>query len=139
MKGIRFAVIGLSVILAGFFFFLFRYPSGETHDEMESSETATLSKGNTDQVMVIHQSSRKAVLNLNDFNLESTNLRIETDHPDSMTLIRVNGGNPSIIRGKISSNGQIVLINPAGVMVSPEAVIDLDQTVMGSTLGPTSE
>jgi filamentous hemagglutinin family protein len=42
----------------------------------------------------------------------------------SLSINRVLGGDPSTIAGTLGSNGQLVLVNPAGIAVAPGAVVD---------------
>jgi filamentous hemagglutinin family protein len=51
---------------------------------------------------------------------------------DSVALNRVIGPSKSEIFGAISSNGQIILLNPAGILIGKDAVIDT-QSWMAST------
>lgn len=46
--------------------------------------------------------------------------------PDALStsINRVTGGDPSTIAGTLASNGRLVLVNPAGIAVSPGAVVD---------------
>ncbi|MDB5915458.1 MAG: exoprotein, partial [Ramlibacter sp.] len=43
---------------------------------------------------------------------------------DSTSINRVTGGNPSQILGTLSSNGRLVLVNPAGIAVGAGAMVD---------------
>ncbi|MBC5785671.1 filamentous hemagglutinin N-terminal domain-containing protein [Ramlibacter sp. USB13] len=43
---------------------------------------------------------------------------------DSLSINRVTGGRPSDIYGTLSSNGRLVLVNPAGIAVGKGAVVD---------------
>jgi filamentous hemagglutinin family protein len=44
--------------------------------------------------------------------------------PASTSINRVLGNNPSAIFGTLSSNGRLVLVNPAGIAVGAGAVVD---------------
>ncbi|MBK6008311.1 filamentous hemagglutinin N-terminal domain-containing protein [Ramlibacter ginsenosidimutans] len=44
--------------------------------------------------------------------------------PDSTSINRVLGNKPSDILGTLSSNGQLVLVNPSGIAIGPGATVD---------------
>ncbi len=56
--------------------------------------------------------------------------------PDALSLSinRVTGNDPSRISGTLSSNGRLVLVNPAGIAIAPGAVVDT-AGFTASTLG----
>lgn len=76
--------------------------------------------------MVVQQSSSRAAINWQSFNVGS-NAQVQFQQPDanSVTLNRVMSADPSQIFGRISANGQIVLTNPAGVYFAPSARVDV--------------
>ena len=76
--------------------------------------------------VVVNQSSQKAIINWNTFNI-STGERTAINMPgaSSVELDRVTGGlGPSQIYGSLSSNGQVFLVNPDGVLVGPTGKIN---------------
>ena len=78
----------------------------------------------------ITQSSEKAVIDWRSFNIEQD--EITTFHQpssSSLTVNRVNDGNPSHILGKLSANGNLVLINRSGIMFGQDAVVDVNSLV----------
>ena len=67
--------------------------------------------------MTIQQTSDKASVNWNSFNIGSAAaVNITQPSANSVLLNRVVGNDPSQIFGKLSANGQVVLINPNGVV-----------------------
>ena len=82
--------------------------------------TATVQGQGTPSV-VVNQSSQSAIINWNTFNIgagEST--KITMPGASSVELDRVTGGlGPSQIYGSLSSNGQVFLVNPDGILVGP--------------------
>jgi filamentous hemagglutinin family protein len=67
--------------------------------------------------MTIQQNSAKASVNWNSFNIGSAAaVNITQPNANSVLLNRVVGNDPSQIFGKLSANGQVVLINPNGVV-----------------------
>ena len=57
---------------------------------------------------------------------------------DSTSINRVTGGNPSEIFGTLSSNGRLVLVNPAGIAVGDQGLVDT-AGFTASTLGMTRD
>lgn len=74
--------------------------------------------------MDINTSSARTAINWQRFNVGPDN-KITFNQPDgkSVTLNRVIGADPSKIYGAITSNGQLILVNPNGIMVGPKAHI----------------
>lgn len=62
---------------------------------------------------------------------EQTNFQQPT--ATSVTLNRVAPGEPSVIAGRLTANGQIVLINPSGIAFSKGAVVDVNSLVATPT------
>src|ERR1700722_10482959 len=88
-------------------------PNGDT----VASGSATVQGQGTANV-VVNQSSNSAIINWNTFNIgtgETT--RINMPSANSTELDRVTGGlGPSQILGSLSSNGQVFLVNPDGIL-----------------------
>ncbi|HGW5537937.1 filamentous hemagglutinin N-terminal domain-containing protein [Pseudomonas aeruginosa] len=74
--------------------------------------------------MDVNTSSARTAINWQRFNVGPDN-RITFNQPDgkSVTLNRVVGNDPSKIYGAVTSNGQLILVNPNGIMVGPKAHI----------------
>jgi len=83
---------------------------------------ATLS-GNA---LTVNQSSNKAILNWQNFNIGSGN-SVTFNQPSSTaaTLNRIWDGNPSTIAGKLTANGQIYLINQNGIVFANGAQVNV--------------
>lgn len=75
---------------------------------------------------VIQQQSDSAIINWQDFNI-GTDEHTQFVQPSSqsVTLNRVIGNNASEILGKLSSNGQIFLVNPNGIVFGIHAIVDV--------------
>src|SRR3954468_61327 len=74
----------------------------------------------------IDQSSNKAILNWDSFSIGSSAwVNFSQPSPSSVALNRVAGTNPSEIFGRLSSNGQVFLTNPNGVLFAPSASVDV--------------
>ena len=90
-------------------------------------------------VLSIGQGSDSAIINWDDFSIGAGNLtRFNQPGASSAALNRVVGGNPSSIYGQLQANGQIFLINPAGVLVGASGQIDTAGLV-ASTLDLSNE
>src|SRR6516225_8734406 len=82
----------------------------------------------------ILQSTDRAAIDWQSFNIapnEQTNF--QQPAPTSMTLNRVAPGDPSVIAGRLTANGQIVLVNPSGITFSKGAVVDVNSIVATPT------
>ena len=67
--------------------------------------------------MDISQTSNKASINWNSFNIGSTAaVNIAQPNANAVLLNRVTGNDPSQIFGKLSANGQVILLNPNGIV-----------------------
>ena len=76
--------------------------------------------------MQIQQSSQRAVLNWQSFNVgKDAQVQFIQPNAQSVMLNRVIGANPSQIFGRISANGQVVLSNPQGVYFGRDARVDV--------------
>ena len=86
---------------------------------------ATISAPNSNTVWV-NQTSNKAVIDWHTFNIATQELiKFQQPTTNSIILNRVNPANgASTILGRISANGQVWLINPAGVLIGSTARID---------------
>ncbi|MFU2325517.1 MBG domain-containing protein [Pseudomonas sp. NFX98] len=60
--------------------------------------------------------------------------KVHFQQPDgtSVTLNRVTGGNPSNIYGMLTSNGKLILLNPAGIWFAPNSRISASALVAGA-------
>lgn len=85
----------------------------------------------------INQSTDRAIINWNSFNIgRDESVQFVTPGAQAATLNRVTGGDPSEILGHLSSNGQLWLINPNGIMFGESAVVNV-AGLMASTLNIT--
>ena len=76
--------------------------------------------------MTIHQTSARAAIDWQRFDV-GQQARVHFVQPglDSVTLNRVQAGQPSQIFGHIQANGQVFLTNPDGVYFAPGARVDV--------------
>ncbi len=97
--------------------------------------SATITQTATAQAaaMTVNQSSQRAVINWDSFNLgQAASINFVQPNAQAVTLNRVNDHNPSQIFGRISANGQVFLSNPSGVYFSPTSSVDVGALVATS-------
>ena len=90
--------------------------------------TATISQTATAQAaaMTVNQTSQRAVVNWNTFNLGSAaSVNFVQPNAQAVILNRVTDSNPSQIFGRITSNGQVFITNANGVYFSPTSSVDV--------------
>lgn len=78
--------------------------------------------GQTSNAMTVNQSSQRAVINWNTFNVgQNASVTFNQPNAQAVTLNRIADQNPSQIYGQINANGQVFLSNPSGIYFSPTA------------------
>ena len=74
----------------------------------------------------INQGSHKAIIDWADFSIDAGELtQFNQPGNTSAVLNRVTGGNPSAIHGALKANGNVFVINPNGILVGANGVIDV--------------
>lgn len=103
--------------------FLFQTLYSLPHTSSVVQGEATLKNLNQNQLEI--SASDQAVIHWDDFSIEREEL-VRFIQPDASSLVlnRVISEIPSNIFGRLESNGRLVLINPNGILVGREAVID---------------
>jgi filamentous hemagglutinin family protein len=78
----------------------------------------------------VTQTSNRAVINWQTFNIAS-NETTDFIQPSRSAIIvnRIGDANPSQILGRLTANGNVVLINPNGVLFGPGSVVDVNGLV----------
>ncbi|ASK33546.1 hypothetical protein CEK62_03655, partial [Alcanivorax sp. N3-2A] len=75
---------------------------------------------------LINQTSSKAVINWQDFSIDPGELvKFIQESQSAVTLNRVTGGTVSQIKGALTANGNIFLINPNGIVFGATAQVDV--------------
>jgi filamentous hemagglutinin family protein len=103
------------------------------------SATLTDSSMPANAVLNVDQTSERAVIDWDTFNLGSA-AQVNFVQPNSAaaTLNEVLSTNPSQIFGKITGNGQVFLVNPNGVLFGKSASVDVGSlTATTSSIGNT--
>jgi filamentous hemagglutinin len=84
--------------------------------------------------MAINQASQRAILNWQSFNIDAGNsVRFNQPNATAVALNRIFDANPSVIRGQLSANGQIYLINRNGILFDKGSQVNVN-TLIASTL-----
>ncbi|MBX7066476.1 MAG: filamentous hemagglutinin N-terminal domain-containing protein [Parachlamydiales bacterium] len=108
-------------------FFLFSLPQG-----LQISEGTALSSLNGETLSI--QTGDHAELNWSDFSIGEQEAVIFAQPSEaSLAINRVIGNSPSQIFGHLQANGQIILINPNGIVFGKESRIDVG-SLIASTL-----
>jgi filamentous hemagglutinin family protein len=72
--------------------------------------------------------SNNSIINYRSFNVGSSEaVRFVQPGADARVLNRITSGSPTTIEGSLSANGRVYFINPAGVLFTPSAVVDVGQ------------
>ncbi|MBT3923821.1 MAG: filamentous hemagglutinin N-terminal domain-containing protein, partial [Nitrospina sp.] len=116
-----FLISFLTYLIGIFPSIVYALPSGGT----VQAGSATIDSVSSQQ-LIIQQTTDKAIIDWQAFGIEST------EHVDfqlsqgGVTLNRVTGNDPSSIFGKLTSNGDLWLINPNGVLFGSNAQVDVN-------------
>ena len=93
--------------------------------------TASISQSTS--TTTINQASQRAAVNWNSFNVGSQqSVQFNQPSTTSTTLNTVVGPDPSAIAGRISANGQIVIVNQAGVVFAQGAQVNAAALVVSA-------
>jgi filamentous hemagglutinin family protein len=86
--------------------------------------------------MIINQISQKAVIDWGSFSIGAGNT-VSINQPTSSAALlnRVTGSTPSTIAGQLTANGQVYLINPNGIAITPTGIVMVGEGFVASTLG----
>lgn len=78
----------------------------------------------------IHQTSNRALIDWRSFDIaEGEHTQFHQPSASAVAVNRIMDINPSTIAGKLSANGNLVLINPNGMMFTNTAVVDVNGIV----------
>lgn len=85
--------------------------------------------------LTITQSSSKAVIDWNSFSVGQTGA-VNFVQPNSLSAIlnRVTGSTSSTIAGQVIANGQVFLVNPNGIAITPTGSVQVGGGFVASTL-----
>ena len=140
MKHLRYTGLGLIIVCIAAIAVHIQKKSTSTGDCSLIQGEAEISNSTPEKTLTIHQSSKKAIIRTESgFFVNSGKLHITSDHPNPTTIVIDESGNPSRLFGKLTSDGELFVINPKGLIVGPHSEIDLNQSIVESTLEPASE
>lgn len=90
-------------------------------------------------LLTIDQSSQRAIIDWRSFNIGSAG-EVQFRQPNSTasTLNRIYDANPTLIQGKLTANGQVLLINQNGILFDRGAQVNT-QSLVASTLNLSNE
>ncbi|MBB4120657.1 filamentous hemagglutinin family protein [Martelella radicis] len=98
-----------------------------------AGQVGVTSSGNS---MTITQTSDRAIVNWGSFNIGAGNsVKFHQPGSGSAILNRVTGSTPSSIAGTLSANGEVFLVNPNGIAITPTGVVSTGGGFVASTLG----
>ncbi len=118
-KSIKFALLAISALGAGGTVFANTLPQGGV---VQQGAAGIQYSGDT---LNINQQSDKAIIDWKDFSVGRDNtVNFNQPSSDSATLNRVTGDFTSEIAGRINSNGSVFLVNPNGIRITADGVID---------------
>ncbi|MGE5268201.1 MAG: filamentous hemagglutinin N-terminal domain-containing protein, partial [Thiohalocapsa sp.] len=84
--------------------------------------------------LTIEQSTPRAAINWQSFNIApSETTRFVQPSARAIALNRVKAGDPSVIAGKLSANGQLVLVNPSGIVFTRGAQVNVNSLIATPT------
>ncbi|PIP73836.1 MAG: hypothetical protein COW89_01715, partial [Nitrospinae bacterium CG22_combo_CG10-13_8_21_14_all_47_10] len=115
-----FLVSFLTYLLGIFPSIVFALPTGGT----VQAGSATIDQTSSQQ-MTIQQTTQKAIIDWQGFGIGSTEQVDFQLSQGGVTLNRVTGNDPSQILGKLTSNGDLWLINPNGILFGANAQVDV--------------
>jgi len=115
-----FLVSFLTYLIGIFPSMVFALPTGGTVQAGSATIDSTSS-----QLMTIYQTTDKAIIDWQAFGIGSTEQVDFQLSQGGVTLNRVTGNDPSNIFGKLTSNGDLWLINPNGVLFGNSAQVDV--------------
>ena len=84
-------------------------------------------EGLNSEAASILQQSQQAIVDYAMFNVpDGSSVQFIQPNSDATILNRITGADPSFIKGSIIANGQVFIVNPAGVTFGPDSVIRAD-------------
>jgi len=89
----------------------------------------------SDTSMTITQNSDRAIVNWSDFSIgQGNSVNFMQPNSSSAILNRVTGNTTSTIAGSLTGNGQVFLINPNGIAITPTGSVKVGGGFVASTL-----
>src|SRR5271165_7077242 len=99
-----------------------------------ASGAASIRQSGADLSIV--QTSPRAIVNWGGFSIGPANgVTFEQPSASSAILNRVTGSTTSTIAGQLQANGQVYLVNPNGIAITPTGAVEVGGGFVASTLG----
>jgi filamentous hemagglutinin family protein len=93
----------------------------------------------TDNTLTVQQQTDKLITNWQSFDIGSqATVNFHQPSSDSVALNRITNQDPTQILGNLNANGQIFLLNPAGIIIGNEAQVNVN-TLVATTLNMTDQ
>jgi len=90
--------------------------------------------------LTVRQDSQRAIIDWNSFSIGAgESVRFVQPSTDAAVLNRVTGATSSTIAGSLSGNGQVFLVNPNGIAITPTGSVQLGGGFVASTLDIRNE
>ena len=90
--------------------------------------------------LTVRQDSQRAIIDWNSFSIGAgQSVRFVQPSRDAAVLNRVTGATSSTIAGSLSGNGQVFLVNPNGIAITPTGTVQLGGGFVASTLDIRNE
>ena len=103
-----------------------------------ASGSATINQQGANR-LVINQNSDKAIIDWQTFSVDSgSSVHFQQPSSSSTTLNRVLSSTPSTIAGQLTATGDVFLVNPNGILITKDGLIDTN-SFLGSTLDIKNE
>ena len=89
--------------------------------------------------LTVQQQTDKLITNWQSFDIGSqATVNFQQPNSDSVALNRITNQDPTQILGNLNANGQIFLLNPAGIIIGNEAQVNVN-TLVATTLNMTDQ
>lgn len=96
-------------------------------------KTGTIQTSYDKNNLNIIQSSQKAIIDWNSFNIgQNASVNFQQPNNNASVLNRVTNSSPSEIFGKLSANGEVFLINPNGVIFGKNSKVDVGSFIVST-------
>jgi filamentous hemagglutinin family protein len=114
--------------------------AGEILPQNGSVVSGNVTVQSSDGAMTVTQGSDKAIVNWQSFSVGQNN-SVTFVQPGSSSVIlnRVTGAATSTLAGAIHANGQVYLINPNGIAITPTGTVNVGGGFVASTLDMSDE
>ena len=94
-------------------------------DGVVAAGSATISEAG--KKLDVHQASDRAVIDWRSFNIDvDEHTQFHQPSSSAVAVNRVNSNDPSQVMGRLSANGNVVLINPNGVFFGRDSRVDVN-------------